>query len=152
MDVPDRLAPWIGPIFEAVPLDVAMPELVEPKPNPRLTSLVEACGHLPPSLTAGLWLYADDLERSHAICQADPSPTGSMWHAILHRREGDFWNSKYWLRQAGAHPAFVGWSGYDPARFVDQVQSGSDPGTLLQMQREEWRRLFEWCLRTEARP
>lgn len=152
MDLPDRLAPWIGPIFEAVPIDVAMPELVRPTPNPALASLVEACGHLPPALTAGLWLYADDLDRSHTICQADPSPTGSMWHAILHRREGDFWNSKYWLRQVGSHPAFASWGGYDPARFVDAVERGSDPGTLLQRQREEWLRLFQWCVQREAHP
>src|SRR5687767_6605154 len=39
---------------------------------------------------AGLWLLFDELERAHRIVQEIPTPTGSFWHAIVHRREGDF--------------------------------------------------------------
>src|SRR4051812_40242009 len=47
-------------------------------------------------LLAGLWLYFDWLDESHRVSQSIDTPTGSFWHAIMHRREGDFSNSKYW--------------------------------------------------------
>src|SRR5689334_20524779 len=54
---------------------------------------------------AGLLLLNDDLEASHHLAQQIETMTGSFWHAIMHRREGDFSNSQYWLQQAGSHPA-----------------------------------------------
>ncbi|MEM7478479.1 MAG: hypothetical protein AAF483_26145, partial [Planctomycetota bacterium] len=53
---------------------------------------------------SGLWLLAGELDRSHSISQNDGSAEGSFWHGIMHRREGDFGNSKYWFRRVGAHP------------------------------------------------
>lgn len=55
---------------------------------------------------AGLLLWNDDLDASHTVSQSIKAPTGSAWHAMMHRREGDFSNSKHWWRNAGAHPAF----------------------------------------------
>ena len=55
---------------------------------------------------AGLLLWNDDLEASHHIAQNIEDATGSFWHAIMHRREGDAANSNYWWRKTGAHPAF----------------------------------------------
>jgi hypothetical protein len=55
---------------------------------------------------AGAWLLADDLDRSHTISQQYETPTGSYWHGIMHRREADFANSKYWFRRVGKHPVF----------------------------------------------
>lgn len=43
---------------------------------------------------AGLWLYHNFLDESHAISQELDTPTGGYWHAILHRREPDFDNPK----------------------------------------------------------
>jgi hypothetical protein len=56
---------------------------------------------------AGLLLWNDDLEASHTISQGITTPTGSFWHAIMHRREGDAGNSLYWWRRTGQHPAFA---------------------------------------------
>ena len=56
---------------------------------------------------AGLLLWNDDLEASHHIAQGIENATGSFWHAIMHRREGDAANSHYWWRRTGAHPAFA---------------------------------------------
>src|SRR5262245_3674168 len=42
---------------------------------------------------AGLWLAHDFLDESHAISQEIETPDGSYWHAIMHRREPDYWNS-----------------------------------------------------------
>jgi hypothetical protein len=52
---------------------------------------------------AGLWLVHDFLDESHRISQEIDTPTGSFWHGIMHRREGDFSNAKYWFRRVGSH-------------------------------------------------
>jgi hypothetical protein len=55
---------------------------------------------------SGLWLLHDFLDESHKLSQEIDTPDGSFWHAIMHRREGDFENSKYWFRRVGRHPVF----------------------------------------------
>lgn len=55
-------------------------------------------------LEAALWLLAGELDRSHTLSQSFENSDGSYWHGIMHRREGDFWNSKYWFRRVGPHP------------------------------------------------
>jgi hypothetical protein len=123
-------------------------------------------------LEAGLWLLADDLDRSHRICQDVGTIYGSAWHATMHRREGDFWNSKYWWRRASG----LKWTGivekcrtalprppatlaarlsressYDAAGFVDLVEAHHADrareivDALIAIQRIEWITLFEEC-------
>ena len=56
-------------------------------------------------LRAGaLWLYGF-LDESHSIAQGIDSAEGSYWHALMHRSEGDFSNSKYWYRRV---PSTIG--------------------------------------------
>jgi hypothetical protein len=100
---------------------------------------------------AGLWLRFDFLDESHKISQEIETPTGSFWHAIMHRREGDFGNSKYWWRRVGQHPALVG----DPFAFVDAVEARvirneGDAAALQAHQRREWESLFDHCCRHAA--
>ncbi len=57
-------------------------------------------------LLAALWLWQDYLTESHELSQSVETATGSYWHAILHRREGDFSNAKYWYARAAGHPAY----------------------------------------------
>src|SRR5882724_5881466 len=79
--------------------------------TPRLKSLRPEQLLIPPvkhpedaaAALAGLWLWIDDLDESHKIAQDIISSTGSLWHAIVHRREGDFSNSKYWYRRCVGH-------------------------------------------------
>src|SRR5438046_2656465 len=88
----------------------AMPALVNPSENADIsreisqfsTSLEQLFppGHPRDCLRAALWLLADNLHESHTICQNIPTIYGSAWHALLHRREADFSNSKYWWRRA----------------------------------------------------
>jgi hypothetical protein len=46
---------------------------------------------------SGLWLWHNDLDRSHQISQDIHTAAGSAWHGLMHRREGDFWNANYWF-------------------------------------------------------
>lgn len=54
-----------------------------------------------------LLLWHGHLEASHAISQRSTHADGCFLHAIMHRREPDYGNAKYWWRQVGAHPAFA---------------------------------------------
>jgi hypothetical protein len=56
------------------------------------------------SIQAGLYLWNENLESSHVISQEITSPTGSYWHGLIHRMEGDFSNAKYWFTAARHHP------------------------------------------------
>lgn len=62
----------------------------------------------PPLVLAGLHLWNDDIDRCHRIAQAHEAAEGNYWHAILHRREPDYSNAKYWYRRVGKHPIFSG--------------------------------------------
>ena len=58
------------------------------------------------ALEAGLWLWIDELDRSHTASQSrEGDKTCDAWHTIMHRREGDFWNAKYWVRRVGQQPS-----------------------------------------------
>ena len=63
------------------------------------------------ALKAGLFLLGDFFDDSHACSQSieglGAHHTGDYWHAILHRREPDYGNAKYWFRHVGRHPVFA---------------------------------------------
>lgn len=127
------------------------------------------------ALMAGLWIWHDYLDEAHAIAQKIDTPTGAFWHAIMHRREGDFPNSKYWYARCADHPAMkilaaragsvvhdlpadnpilkVILGGWNPGGFVDLVaevyQKPDDPRqeVAVRLQQLEWRILFEDCAR-----
>ncbi|MBW7459594.1 hypothetical protein ACFOLF_27230 [Paenibacillus sepulcri] len=56
------------------------------------------------ALKAGLHLCNDSLDESHSYSQEiEDDSTGSYWHGIMHRMEGDYSNANYWFHRAGAH-------------------------------------------------
>jgi hypothetical protein len=154
MSLPDTRLRLLAPLFEVLPLEDAMPELL-----PKRTASAQAVAVVKqllasealrrnPAAQSALWLYVDELDRSHSISQSLHTPTGSWLHGIMHRREGDFWNSHYWMRQARKHPAWEDIPGYDPDEFIDAVSAanGQNPPELLVLQRAEWVGLMAHCL------
>jgi len=118
------------------------------------------------AVRAGLLLWNDDLENAHPIVQAPETPINNFWHAILHRREGDFSNSQYWWRRTGSHPAFAdiynalkstpGFGRTFPALLKDETwqptefvrlceNANSDDETLREIQVIETETLLNWC-------
>ncbi len=93
------------------------------------------------ALKAGLLQIHDALDESHSHSQSIEGQgryqNGDYWHAIMHRREPDYSNAKYWFRHVGTHPifdelaefaqnvdtnSFFERSDWDPFAFVDMCQ------------------------------
>jgi hypothetical protein len=59
------------------------------------------------ALAAGVWQMNGFLDRSHEFAQSvegkGRNRAGDYWHAIMHRRETDYSNAKYWVRRVGSH-------------------------------------------------
>jgi hypothetical protein len=120
---------------------------------------------LPAACMAGMWLYFDYLDESHTISQDLNTPEGSFWHAIMHRREPDAWNSKYWWRSVGPHPVLetlrnqsptLGYTFTTPEAFVDFCEKVRDSGSAdeelaKKVQFLEWQLLFDWCFEQAAK-
>jgi hypothetical protein len=122
---------------------------------------------------SAMWLYHDFLDESHQISQSISTVEGSYWHGIMHRREPDFSNSKYWFRRVGEHPIFgplrqaapalvsatgkhestvflLSQPSWDPFAFIDLCEACAkrhSPAEMLcrQIQKCEWQLLFDYC-------
>ena len=124
---------------------------------------------------AALWLWHDFLDESHAISQSVETPDGGLWHGVMHRREGDFSNAKYWFRRAGDHAAYPALAaevqqairdepadlrvfaltkdGWDPYAMVDLCETAHRSGdadlvrVAVAAQQAEWRVMFDHAVR-----
>ncbi|MDB4756583.1 hypothetical protein OAG56_04355 [Mariniblastus sp.] len=113
---------------------------------------------------SAIWLFNDFLEQSHLISQTLYSQAGSYLHGIMHRREGDFANSRHWLRKTvGADcllavtkglplcsdPALIARCGtpFDPAQLTTLVEQNLDNDSLnlKKLTFTELWGLFDWC-------
>ena len=121
---------------------------------------------------SGVWLWHNFIWESHEISQEIHTTAGSYWHAIMHRREQDYSNAKYWFRSVSYHEVYealykeiiaiqggiddlelVPSAAYDPFAFVDlcqQVAQGRSNRLDLcqEITRVEWQLLFDDCFKS----
>ncbi len=104
--------------------DVVLPELAPRHPGSSRSWLAHLLSQLNPqtylngegdlceveALLAGLLQVNDYLDESHNRSQSiegeGQDVNGDYWHGIMHRREPDYGNGKYWFRRVGHHPCF----------------------------------------------
>jgi len=79
------------------PLQVAIDAAFAKQPMPRLEG--EAARGL-------VLLWHDHHDAAHEIVQNLETSEGSYVHAMLHRREPDYGNAKYWFRRVRQHPCY----------------------------------------------
>lgn len=126
------------------------------------------------AVRSGMFLLLDAWDQSHIIAQDLDTPEGSYWHGIVHRREPDISNTKYWFQRLGDHPVFnqlgsqqtrqalpqtiafddiVTDGHWDPFQFVDwcmRCEHGERPevrSELQALQQQEILLLLIYCVR-----
>ena len=101
---------------------LATPELPQLGPGPRAGVQTQAAlsraldqafarAQLPAEkqqlIRALVLLWHDHLDSAHGIAQEIENTDGAFVHGIMHRREPDDGNAKYWFRRVGPHEAFA---------------------------------------------
>lgn len=118
-DLPD-----LGPTPRASRLP--LPEL-----NRKIESFLESVPlAVQAPLRSAALLWHDHLEESHAVSQELHSADGSFLHGLMHRREPDYENAKYWFHRVGVHPCFPAIAS-EVAALLERTKEEKLANTLL---------------------
>jgi hypothetical protein len=121
----------------------------------------------PELLRSAALLWHDHLEASHMLSQSIDTSSGSFLHGIMHRREPDYSNAKYWFRRVQGHSAYEkvfgavqtrltsltpfesvpNWMAegiWDPYGFVDAVESALHAGQKDEIESLQWIQQIEF--------
>lgn len=121
---------------------------------------------------AGALLFYGYLKESLRLSQKIKTPEGNYWHAIMHRVEGDYENSRYWLKTIPHHSIYsqvhkelkekltnkievlqklLDKESWDPIAYVDlieELERTKDIELTKAMSMLgfiEWKALYEFC-------
>jgi hypothetical protein len=123
---------------------------------------VLAAASYTPLIRAGLLYVYDAIDEAHRIIQDVETDEGSYWHGMVHRREGDFENARYWFRRTGKLKVFAemhvraasvsslmgrqeNWDPYVLVGQCEQARFGGDVNQkeLVALQRIEFEVMFD---------
>ena len=178
----DRYGPGVIELLGSEPLCAIGPGSPHPSMQAALGALTPENVVVPNGLVdrdmaaccvSALWILYDFLDTAHTISQGISTTSGSFWHGIMHRREPDFPNAKYWFRRVGDHEVFpalckgarqiaaaeehnakaeflIDQADWDPYRFIDLCEASSRSQSSSEMlcrkiAQLEWRLLFDFC-------
>jgi hypothetical protein len=101
------------------------------------------------AVKSALFLWNDNLKRAHELAQETETQTGSYLHGVMHRREPDYPNSKYWFRRVGHHPAMDGLR-----EAALEVMKGAPVLLEALGEKKKWDafRMVDWCEEAESDP
>lgn len=131
-----------------VPKEVYQPDL-----SSQIANLIKAKS-VSDNVAALLYLLNDDLDGAHTLSQAhEDNATSNYIHQIVHRREGDYSNARYWVMRTGSHPFYATLADlaatakrtqWDPNEMIAWASRGEYFANSLND--AETQRLLTWCV------
>lgn len=107
---PEAVAFQAGKPADSCEESTTFPALAPQQPSPARNWLRDVILKLDlqgTAVRAGLFQLHDYLDESHNCSQSiEGNSLGDHWHAIMHRREPDYSNAKYWCHCVGNSPLF----------------------------------------------
>lgn len=119
-----------------------------------------------PLVRAGLFYHHNALDDAHRLVQEATGDAAAYWHAMIHRRERDFENARYWLRRAGEQPSFaemqarasevssnmgrqMTWDPFLLVHLAEQLRFGAEDvrAEVVGLGRVEFEVFFDYCYR-----